>query len=418
MGVMILENWQPAAPADDPRWGFAAIDQDGLPRKVAGAFSQSRCEAFWNCATPGVGYYTAARPDSAGSKALVAGPAEFSPSQHWRFSELGADWSQSGDTVTIQFRGTGLALRVRRAADRANFYISIDGQPANALPRDSRGAFLQLIPPDVEHASVDMIPVAAGLPYGLHTAEITAERGWNQWSLVGWSVQAQAPAARQYQLSLAGLLVLSVLIAVGGALAARRVAWGALGSAAGISARLSDVVHWALMAAATLVFYLSAWMTWGQQIPSAFRRLDEGTSIVAMLGLSALFYYSPWLFVTLLSGLALFVLILLRLDLGLALVALVIPFYMLPRSLYERVFSMAEIVMVMCFIAWLIHQLAGPGRIPKISNLRRSAGCGLQLTGRRWHSSPSPSPRCSSQNTPNMRCASFASSSWSRQCST
>jgi hypothetical protein len=158
MGVMILENWQPAAPVDDPRWGFA----------IAG--SQSKLEG---ASDYDVGYHSAAALNRAGA-------AEFSPPQHWRFSELGADWSESGDKVTIQFRGTGLALRVRRAADRANFYVSVDGRPANALPRDSRGAFLQLIPPDVERASVDMIPVATGLPYGLHAAEIVAERGWNQ----------------------------------------------------------------------------------------------------------------------------------------------------------------------------------------------------------------------------------------------
>jgi len=364
MGVMVLENWQPAASADDPRWGFAASDQHGRLRKVAGAFSKARCDAFWNCATPGIGYHPAAKPGFPDSENYGAGPAEFSPSQHWRFSELGADWSESGDRVTIQFLGTGLALHVRRAADRANFYIAVDGLPANALPRDSRGAFLQLIPPDIERASVDMLPVATRLPYGPHLAEIVAERGWNQWSLVGWSVQAELPAARRFQFALAGLMILGVLFAVGSVLAARRVAWGALGSAAaGVSARLGDAAHLALMAATTVVFYVSAWMTWGQQIPSAFRRLDEGTGVLAMLGLSALFYYSPWLFVTILSGLALFFLILLRLDLGLALAALVIPFYMLPRSLYERVFSMAEIVVVMCFVAWLFRNL-GQVRAP------------------------------------------------------
>jgi O-antigen ligase len=357
MGVMILENWQPAAPADDPRWGFAIVNSNGQLRPVAAAIRESRCDTFTDCVPPqGVGYHPSARSWIPNSQDYIAGPAEFWPPQHWRFSELGADWSESGDRVIIRFRGTGLALRVRRAADRANFYVSVDGQPANALPHDSHGAFLQLIPPDIEQASVDMIPVATDLPYGPHVAEIVAERGWNQWSLVGWSVQAKSPAARQHQLLLVGLIVLGAAFAIGGVLAARRVAWAALGGAAsGISARLGDGAHIALMAATTLVFYASAWMTWGQQIPSAFRRLDEGTSIAAMLGLSALFYYSPWLFVTILSGLALFVLILLRLDLGLALVALVIPFYMLPRSLYERVFSMAEIVMVMCFVAWLIR---------------------------------------------------------------
>jgi hypothetical protein len=40
----------------------------------------------------------------------------------------------------------------------------------------------------------------------------------------------------------------------------------------------------------------------------------------------------------------LFALIVLRLDLGLALVMLVSPFYMLPRAITPYMFSMAEIV--------------------------------------------------------------------------
>ena len=222
-------------------------------------------------------------------------------------------------------------------------------RPANALPRDNRGAFLQLIPPDIEHASVDTIPVATGLTYGLHTAEIVADRGWNQWALVGWSVQADVPARSQSAVALTVLTILGVAFALGGALAARRVMLEVRASAE----RLRDVTHAALMAATTVTFYASAWMTWGQQIPAAFRKLDDGTSIAAALGLAAAFYFSPWLIVTLLSGLALFLLILMRLDLGLALAVLVIPFYMLPRELYERVFSMAEIVVVMCAVAWL-----------------------------------------------------------------
>lgn len=358
MGVAVLENWQPATSADDPRWGFAIAGPDGQSGALAAAL-RARSSQGPPASTIGYHSVTQAESPSAGERGI-----EFSPPQHWRFSELGADWTQSGDKVVITFRGAGLALHVRRAADRANFYVTVDGRPANTLPRDSRGAFLQLIPPDIERASVDMVPVAAGLDYSLHVAEITAERGWNQWSLVGWSVQAEPPATRSFRLTLAGLVALGIAFAVGGVLAARRVAWGALGSVtAGASARLSDLTHIVLMGAATVVFYASTWMTWGQQIPSAFRRLDDGTSIVTMVGLSALFYYSPWLFVAILSGLALFILILLRLDLGLALAALVIPFYMLPRSLYERMFSMAEIVVVMCFVAWVFRNLPRRGKL-------------------------------------------------------
>ena len=50
--------------------------------------------------------------------------------------------------MTFTFWGTDVALRVRRADYRARFYATIDGQPANALPRDENGAALVLTAPD------------------------------------------------------------------------------------------------------------------------------------------------------------------------------------------------------------------------------------------------------------------------------
>ncbi len=348
MGVMVLESWQPAAPADDPRWGFAVAWPDGL-RPIADVYSQVDGTLGY-----GVGYHSAARPPSLASETYVAGPAEFSPPEHWSFSELGADWTQTGDKVTIEFLGTGLALRVRRAADRANFYITVDGQPANALPRDSRGAFLQLIPPDVQRASVDTIPVATGLTLGVHTAEIVAERGWSQRSLIGWSVQAEPASLKRYDFALAALMLLGIVLVIGAVFAAQRVEWG---TATGW-VRWGDVAHAVLMVIAAIVFYASMWLTWSEQVPAALRRVGDAAGLAALLGLSVLFYVSPWLVVTLLSGLVLFVLILLRLDLGLALVALVIPFYMLPRTINQYLFAMTEIVLIMCLVAWLLRNLA------------------------------------------------------------
>ena len=353
MGAMVLENWQPTAPADDPRWGFAIVDRAA---RFTPGLTVIQDYAY-------VGYHPAAQPLFVGSQEYARGQAEFSPVEHWSFSELGADWTQTGDKVTIKFAGTGLALRVRRAADRANFYITVDGQPANALPRDSRGAFLQLVPPDVQRASVDMIPVAIGLSdNSVHTAEIVAERGWSQRSLIGWSVQSEPASLKRYNLTLAALAILGIAFAVFGALAVRRIEWSA---AVGLTTRLGDVAHTALMVITAIVFYASTWLTWSQEIPNTLRRVGDGTGIAALLGLSVLFYYSPWLVVTLLSGLALFVLILLRLDLGLALVALVIPFYMLPKAIDPYLFSMAEIVLVMCCVAWAWRKFPQFFRVPE-----------------------------------------------------
>jgi O-antigen ligase len=68
------------------------------------------------------------------------------------------------------------------------------------------------------------------------------------------------------------------------------------------------------------------------------------------------FYASPWLPLTLISGTALAVLIILRLDLGLALVALSAPFYLHPRSLLGKSFSMAEITTLLCLVSWAVRR--------------------------------------------------------------
>jgi O-antigen ligase len=54
------------------------------------------------------------------------------------------------------------------------------------------------------------------------------------------------------------------------------------------------------------------------------------------------------------------------------LVALAIPFYLLPRALGQYVFSMAEIVLVMCLVAWALrqfHRVSPKGRVETRWNL-------------------------------------------------
>ena len=336
--VMSIENWQPAAPIDDPRWGFAI--KDNLPEIVESAGE--------------LGFYPAALRARPNSPTYEPNPlATFTG--EWRFSELGADWSASGDKVTLPFRGTDLALRVRRAADRANLYITIDGQPANALPRDERGAYLQLIPPDARFTDIQTIPVATGLAEGDHVAEVVAERGWSQWSFIGWSVgrvEDRGALNAWYLFTALG----SVLLIVGAITFGRNADWGRLGRQ--VSAwwsRLSDSKQMLLALLTSLVVYATAWMTWGVDVAAAYRRAGDTTNIIATLAAATVFYVSPWLILTIISGLALLVLIVLRLDLGLALVALFAPSFFLPRQLFESAFSMSELILLMCVAAYMLR---------------------------------------------------------------
>jgi len=365
MGALCLAHFQPdpnasahlsGTPNAARHWGFAAVAPDGNPRPVFDALADM----------------AHARPTNyPGAYTPLSGVAEWQGD--WEFSDLGADVSkQGGERVIIPFQGTDLGLRVRRGDYRGYFYVTVDGRPANALPRDEQGrAYLVLTSPDYA-PQVVTLPVATGLPDGPHTAEVVAERGWDQWALAGWSV-GYRPGPTAYRLSLAGLTIAALAILIGLVVAGRGVRWGALGRAALVAwGQLADGVQLLLAVAAAALLWASAWMTWGTETGNAFRRLGDGVGIAATLAAAGLFYYSPWFLLTALSGLVLFSLILLRPDLGLALVAALAPFYTLPRLLLDRAFSMVEIVTLMTLVSWGVRKIAtlrDPDAKPRRPNL-------------------------------------------------
>jgi len=351
VGAMCLAHLQPdlslpapGAGTPDARrhWGFALIGPDGAPRPVYDAV------AGWarRPAANDPGYWTPA-----------SGIAEWEGG--WELSELGADPGQEGTyTVTIPFWGTDFGLRARRGNYRAYFYVTVDGKPANALPRDESGrAYVVLTSPDYQPQEVT-IPVARGLPPGLHTAVVVAERGWDQWPLAGWSVSYR-PDDRPYRAALGGLAALALAALAGLILVGRRMDWGRVGRAAMEAwSRLSEGVQWAITLIATGLLWTGAWMTWGTETAGgAFRRLGDGGGMAVTLAAAGLFYYSPWFLLTVLAALILFVCLLLRPEFGLALIAALAPFYTLPRPLLDKAFSMAEIVTLMTLAAWGVRAL-------------------------------------------------------------
>ncbi|HIE37574.1 MAG TPA: hypothetical protein EYP77_00615, partial [Anaerolineae bacterium] len=217
MGALCLAHFQPdptaspllsGTPDADGHWGFAAIAPDGTPRPVFHALARL-------ARGPTINYPGAYTP--------LSGRAEWVG--NWEFSDLGADPSQEGgERVAIPFWGTDLGLRVRRGHYRAYFYITVDGEPANALPQDETGrAYLPLTSPDYR-PQVVTLPVATGLPPGPHTAVVVVERGWDQWPLVGWSV-AYHPDETTYRWSLASLSLLALISLAGLVVTGRRVRW-------------------------------------------------------------------------------------------------------------------------------------------------------------------------------------------------
>jgi O-antigen ligase len=265
----------------------------------------------------------------------------------WEFSELGADPSEAGtERVTIPFVGTGLALRVRQGDYRGAFYVSVDGAPANLLPREEHGAYLVLTSPD-RTPRVITIPVASGLGDGPHKATIVVDRAWDQWPLAGWCV-GRAPDASPYRWALLGLGMLG-LACLGGTV------WkGTRGreQGAGCKKRVPNTQY----PNPNIQYPISGIL--GRA--SGVLHSVPGLAVFATVVVATAFYLSPWLPLTVASGIALAALVILQLDLGLALVAATAPFYLHPRSMFGRAFSMAEILTLLCLLSWGARWVSKP----------------------------------------------------------
>jgi O-antigen ligase len=72
---------------------------------------------------------------------------------------------------------------------------------------------------------------------------------------------------------------------------------------------------------------------------------------------TTIFLLSPWLSLTLVSILGLFILFTFRLDLGLATIVLFIPFFHFPKSLGSHPMSILELLTWLAIAAWLTRQL-------------------------------------------------------------
>ncbi len=373
MGAMFLDVLQPRPraenPEDDPRWGFALRDQQSQPRPVYNALPKMqlaadtapRAQLFAACQSPQSVLRTlqldnvmTAMPEVLSAKPDCRSPnplAEFTDG--WRFDQLGADIPDRPDAkVAIRFVGDNLALIVRRGNYRAYTFVTVDGKPANLLPQEPRGAYLIMTSPGL-YPVIETVPVAAGLGPGEHIAEITVDRGWNQWALIGWSAANAAPAPwGALRIALLGVLALAVAGLVI-CLPKARVREGAAGVASRLRGRRIDPSAINLRAiAVALLFWVAAMLTWATDAATAYRNLGFAPNVVFTGIASGVLFWSPLMVVSLMALAALFVLVLLRLEAGLMLLAFFIPFYLQPQRIFQSSFSMVEILTLMCAASW------------------------------------------------------------------
>ncbi len=338
-GPLALENYQPSAPAGDPRWGFALADTNNQLTPLGQSLSNLQSPV-----TAPPGNYPAPNPFAQYTGA-------------WKFSDLGADIPEqfSSARLTFAFHGSDLGLRVRRGDYRGYLYVTVDGAPANLLPRDGRGAYLVLTSPTLK-PEVAVIPIASGLdPNVAHTAIIEPERGWDQWAMAGFSVGRRLPAG-DFHLAVGGLLALGVLSAAGLGWSGRALAWGGVGQRlSSLWQRLGDTGQvLSTFFLSTLVF-LSAWLAFDTQVTAFTRRFGDAVPILVTAFSAGLFYFSPSFVLAVVALLALFILFYARLDLALAFIAVFIPFFLFPRMLWERGASVLEFSVWLTFSAWMVR---------------------------------------------------------------
>lgn len=311
LGPLFWAAYCPERPAGDPWLGFAVCDATGAPRPVWAGLAAAAAPAA--VLPPG--------------RAAVDHPAlRYGPG--WRVTPWAADPSADGDALEFAFDGSGLALRVQGGPYWAFYRITVDGRPANALPRDGSGAaYLVLHDP---LAGTRWVTVARGLAPGLHQVRVEATGGWGQWALQG--VEVTAAAGRPAWI--AWLLLALALLAT--------AAWAALawphrqGVSRRVLAQLDAEAAWpsaALWAAAfvsVLLLVLS-------------RNVILDLAALALLGL----------------------LFLVRPDLSLPFIAASLPFWQRPEQLARWDFAHFEIFLWLGVLAaaarWAIGRLAGGG---------------------------------------------------------
>jgi len=251
-------------------------------------------------------------------------PADHPTGQYhgnWRVTPSGADIGSDGDQLTIPFHGTRLDLAVRRGSYRAFLFVSVDGKPANELPIDSEGqAYVVLYDPLHQ---VDVVTLARGLSDGDHVAEIVAERGWGQWAILGWTVSRETPGSSPW---------LAAVLTFGAVLAMCVAAWAA----------------WP----ARLEFLQSA-----SALTARYRALDDRVALAVTAAVAVVLYVMVGTVPVLLMLGVLVVLLLLRPDTGLPLIALSLPFYQPGRPILGKVFSMVEILLLLTAMGWGVNWL-------------------------------------------------------------
>lgn len=338
LGGLILQHWQPAAPADDPQWGFALIGPDDTPTPL--------WQALVNRSQPSVaenGLFAAVNP-------------YVTYSGVWTFGALGADigWVQDSQ-FAFRFQGRDISLLLRQDNYTAYLYPTLDGVPANALPRDSSGNAYLVLTSGSNAPELSLVPVARDLAPGEHTLRVIADRGWDRWALAGFGVSSGSLAA-DYDRLIDALLLSTCAGGTALFVAIINAYRAGLGERLSVLARLSRrLAHFPLAAVSSLLLLVGMLLTWGDAAPAIFRR--DAVPLVIAIATVGLIRLEPGIIITIVATVLLFVVFFHRVEIGLTLVIFWSPFFLFPVELYQFAFPLAELLLLITFAAWLLRLL-------------------------------------------------------------
>ncbi len=343
VGGMILQEWQPNVAPTNPQWGFSLLDRQGKPTALYSALAN---RPQMTAAIDGL--YFPANPFARYSGV-------------WTFGVLGADigWVQDSQ-LDFNYQGSDVALLVRQDDYVAYLYATVDGQQANALPRDASGNALLNLTSDTRTPETNLVAVARNLGTGQHTLHITADRGWDRWALAGFAVSS-GNLADPYNRQIAVALLTAAISACAAVVTAFRFNWQPVRRATdGIWQRLGDAGQIAVSVITSLALMIGMLLTWSDFVPNLFRQ--EPVQIGLAMLTAGLIYVEPHFVIVIVAALVLFVIIYHRIDLGLMLTVFYTPFFLFPVDLYKFAFPMSELVVLITAAAWILRSLASWGR--------------------------------------------------------
>lgn len=351
LGAMMLHQWEPDADPSDPQWGFSLINQSNEPSALLQAVQS---------------YHLPDLPQNG-----LFHPRTLSArySGVWEFSEMGADigWLETTDSqLEFDYQGSDIAMLLREDDYVAFLYPTVDGKQANATPRDTGGNSYVFLRSNSRKPETNIIPIATNLPNDKHTLKIIADKGWDQWAIAGFAVSSgNLTTAYNHQIAIGSFsIIVSAVLVI---FTAFNVQWRSiLPTTSLLFDGISITSHLIISGITSIAMMIGMMLTWSSYRPNIFIR-DEINLFLALIT-GGILYLSPSIIITIVAGLALFILIYNRIETGLILTLFFAPFFLFPIKLYIFAFPMAEVMILITTSAWILRLFVSWGTTLQLQN--------------------------------------------------